>query len=230
MMNVSVIATTIRAVRSAATEVGESYEVIVVDDASSYGVAAVVETADARVVGAELRQIAGARNAGAAVARGDILVFVDADMVISAAAVRGAVEAISCGAVGGGSAVAFDEPTPAYVKLFVPLILWFYRRLRLAGGCFLFCTRQAFQAVGGFAERMFAAEEVAMSLALRKQGRFVILRDAVVTSGRKLRTYSGWEILGTMIRLALGGPRALRDRSRLEMWYGPRRKDPSSAA
>ena len=65
-----------------------------------------------------------------------------------------------------------------------------YRIFRLASGCFLFCTREAFDAVCGFDERLFAAEEGAMSRALARHGRFVVLREFVVTSGRKLRAYS----------------------------------------
>jgi len=101
-----------------------------------------------------------------------------------------------------------------------------YRALGLAAGCFLFCTRQAFDAVGGFDERLFAAEEAVLSRALRRQGRFVLLRAAVVTSGRKLRAHSGREILGTLLRLAFTGPRAFRQRDGLELWYGQRRADP----
>ena len=65
-----------------------------------------------------------------------------------------------------------------------------YRLAGLASGSFLFCTRSAFEVVGGFDERRYASEEVWLSLALRKQGRFVILREHVITSGRKLRGYS----------------------------------------
>jgi hypothetical protein len=53
----------------------------------------------------------------------------------------------------------------------------------------------------------------------------VILRDAVETSGRKLRTYSGWEILRLLATLATSGRRALRSRHHLDLWYGARRVD-----
>jgi hypothetical protein len=59
---------------------------------------------------------------------------------------------------------------------------------------------------------------------LHQQGRFVLLRDFVVTSGRKVRTHTSWELLWGMAKLAIG-PRVLRDRSRLALWYGPRRRD-----
>ena len=65
-----------------------------------------------------------------------------------------------------------------------------------------------------------------MSQALRRQGRFVILREFVTTSGRKLRAHSGREVLGILLRLALAGPKGMRQRERLDIWYGERRADP----
>src|SRR5262249_46458523 len=103
-----------------------------------------------------------------------------------------------------------------------------YRVGRIASGSFLFCTRQAFDAVGGFDESLFAAEEAAMSKALKRHGHFVVLRDSVLTSGRKLRSYSAWEVFGVLGRLALLGRRALRNRHGLEIWYGARRDDPQT--
>jgi hypothetical protein len=103
-----------------------------------------------------------------------------------------------------------------------------YRALGLASGCFLFCTREAFHAAGEFDERLFAAEEGAMSRALRRQGRFVILREFVVTSGRKLRAYRAREIFGLLARLPLSGPESVRRREGLGLWYGERRTDPES--
>jgi hypothetical protein len=104
-----------------------------------------------------------------------------------------------------------------------------YRSLGLASGCFLFCTRTAFRAAGGFDERLFGAEEAVLSRALRRHGRFVVLRECVTTSGRKLRAYSAREVLGLLAWLALAGPIALRQRKGLELWYGERRADPEPA-
>jgi hypothetical protein len=99
---------------------------------------------------------------------------------------------------------------------------------RLAAGCYLFCTRAAFEAAGGFDERLFASEEIALSRALGRQGRVVILHETVLSSGRKLRTHSGWEILGMMSAVARQGSRALRSREQLGLWYGSRRSDPGA--
>jgi hypothetical protein len=60
---------------------------------------------------------------------------------------------------------------------------------------------------------------------LKRHGRFVILREAVTTSGRKLRTYSGFEILHMAVPLVIRGPTAFRDRASLGLWYGERRNE-----
>ena len=76
--------------------------------------------------------------------------------------------------------------------------------LRMAPGCFLFCTRRAYLAAGGFDETLAWSEEVSFAKRLKRQGRFVLLREAVITSGRKVRAYGALEMLGVGVRLAPG--------------------------
>jgi hypothetical protein len=89
---------------------------------------------------------------------------------------------------------------------------------------------QGVPAVGGFDEGLFGAEEAAISRALRQQGCFVVLRESVTTSGRKLRAYSAREVLLLLARLAISGPKSVRRREGLDLWYGERRPDPESAS
>jgi len=219
---------TLSAIDAAARGLAESVELIVVDDASTDGTAAVAQAQGAQVVSVHCRHIAATRNAGAKAATGAMLVFVDADTIVSQAAVRGAIAAMRAGAAGGGCAFHFDGRLPLYGRVLAAVAVPLYRWAGLASGCFLFCTRDAFAAVGGFDETLFGAEEAAMSRALRRHGRFVILREAVTTSGRKLRAHSGREVLGTLLRLALRGPKAMRRRDSLDIWYGERRADPDA--
>ncbi len=218
---------TLHAIKAAVADLAEAAEVVVVDDASTDQTAAVAQEAGARVIQVVVRQIATARNAGARAATGELLCFVDADTTITRAAVVAARQAVQDGAVGGGCAVRFDGPLPLWARVCEPLARWGSRYAGMAPGCFLFCSREGFLAVGGFDETVFAGEEAVMSRRLRRVGRFVVLREEVVTSGRKLRAYSGWEIARAMGGLALRGRRGVQDRRRLDLWYGPRRPDPA---
>jgi len=94
----------------------------------------------------------------------------------------------------------------------------------LASGCLLFATRQAFEACGGFDETRFVGEDVDLSWRLRRQGRFVIIREPVVTSGRMMRTYGAFEALGLLAGLLRPGS----DRRRSGHWYHKRRDDPGA--
>lgn len=219
------LARTLAALHDAARGLGEPYEVVVADDASTDGTAALAARHGASVVQVSHRQISATRNSGARAARGDRLIFVDADTVVGASVVAAAVRAMAAGAVGGGAAVRFDGVIPLWARLLLPLLTHTFRSTRLAAGCFLFCTREAFHAVGGFDETVYASEEIGMSLALGRRGRFVVLREAVVTSGRKLRSYSGREYLRALGFLLSRGPGAVRRREGLEMWYEGRRED-----
>jgi glycosyltransferase involved in cell wall biosynthesis len=224
------IARTLRSIREAAGSVGEPHEILVVDDASGDGTAAIAHREGARVIPARCRQISATRNAGAREAKGEYLIFVDADTVVNAPLVRAALGAMKGGAVGGGSMVQFDGSLPRFARVMLPLLLFTFRHGRLAAGCFLFCTREAFQAVGGFDEAMFAAEEIAMSRALGRCGRFVVLSEFALTSGRKLRAYSGREIFRIFGLLISRGSKAVKSREDLWLWYGPRREDPEADA
>jgi glycosyltransferase involved in cell wall biosynthesis len=221
---------TLRALTVAARGLEQPFEVIVADDASTDRTAAIARELGAIVIAVNHRQIAATRNAGARAASGDLLIFVDADTVVDEAVVRAAIEAIGRGAVGGGCAIRFDGRLPLYARVLLSVTLPIYRALGVAGGCFLFCTREAFAAAGGFDEGLFGAEELVMSRALHRQGRFAVLREAVTTSGRKLRAYSAREVLSLLGRLALSGPKSVRQRNGLEIWYGERRNDPEMVA
>jgi glycosyltransferase involved in cell wall biosynthesis len=213
---------TLSALHESMLALGEPYEVIVVDDASTDGTAEIGREHAARVISVNHRQIAATRNAGAAAAAGEILIFVDADTMVRAPAVRTAIDAVRGGAVGGGASVRFDEGRlPVYARVLELLLPPMLRLLRLAPGCFVFCTRQAYLTAGGFDESLFVAEEVYFVRSLKRQGRFVILRESVITSARKLRSRSALQLLWVGLRLALGGGKSLRTREGLDYWYGP---------
>lgn len=226
----SVLSGTLAAVNAVTQQLTEPCEVIVVDDASTDHTAEIARACGARVVPVNHRQIAATRNAGAKAARGDVFFFIDADTLIGEEVVRAALESVRCGAVGGGCALRFDGQVPPYARVLQALMVRFSRIAGIAGGCFFFCIREAFHAVGGFDSGLYAAEEVAMSVALRRLGRFIVLPQFVTTSGRKLRTYSPRELFARLLRILFKGRKSLRDRQNLDIWYGDRRPDPKPLA
>jgi GT2 family glycosyltransferase len=215
---------TLRSIRDGARQAGSDYEIVVVDDASTDDTAELACRLDARIIPISRRQIAAARNAGARAARGDILVFVDADTHIAAEHVSGVLTALKRGCAGGGARVAIGGKVPRWARIFVRVFSLFYFGLNLGAGAFLFTTREIFFRVGGFDEHYFAGEEIFFSLALRKLGRFILLPTPVVTSGRKLRIYSPRKILHRTLAILFGGRRAVTSRRKLDLWYGGERE------
>jgi glycosyltransferase involved in cell wall biosynthesis len=203
---------------------GEQYEIIVVDDASTDMTVQVAQDAGAEVVSINRRQIAAARNAGAHAARGEVLFFVDADTRISAKHVSGAIAALEARCAGGGARIVVGGTIPLWARVLTKAFCAIYFGLNFGPGAFLFTTRKNFEAIGGFDEKLFIGEEVYFSLALRKLGRFQILREPIVTSGRKLRLYSAREILGNSLSVIVRGPRAARSREGLHLWYDGKRE------
>jgi len=219
------IAATVRALSTSARALNEPFEVIVVDDASTDGTAAIARAQGASVVSVSLRKISAVRNAGAQVAKGDLLVFVDADTLVPEATLRGMLLALAGGAIAGGARVRFDgHGIGASARALGAIGCWTLFHLGFAGGCFLFARRTAFEAAGGFDERYFASEEIHIRLALGRLGRFAMVPEAVITSGRKLRLFTGGQILRQVLRLAVRGWAAVRRREGLDFWYNGRRE------
>ena len=214
---------TLQMLREAALATTVPVEMLVVDDASDDGTAEVALAAGARVVRVEHRHIAATRNAGAGAGSGEWLVFVDADTQVDAKVLGAAIQALRQGAVGGGARVCMLGPVAWHVRAATAFFAWAFRMTGIAPGCFLFCTRAAFQSAGGFDTRFYAGEDVALSRALALRGRFVILRQAVHTSARKLHTFSAWEHLKLLLRFAWRRQHMLKSREHLDLWYGKRR-------
>ena len=217
------LATTLAAIHAAAREAGEPYEIVVANDDSADATAAVAEEGGARVVTVRKRQIAGTRNAGARASSGDMLIFVDADTTVNGPLVAEAVAALRAGAVGGGAPVRLDR-SPFWLSVFMRLLIPMFRLFKWAAGCFVFCTREAFDKSGGFDEQYFASEEIHFSQALKRHGRFVILRNSVLSSARKLDVHDFWSFMWFWMRLAARGPASVKTREGLaSFWYPDKR-------
>ena len=220
----------LESIRSAAGAFDASgWELIVCDNNSTDRTAAIARAAGAMVVFEPHNQISRARNRGAAAARGEWLLFVDADSTPSAELFADLRRAIESGrVVGGGCTVASDHDG---LPVRAVLALWnsISRGLRWAAGAFLFCRRDVFRATGGFSEELYASEELELSRRLKREARargleFRILhRHPLRTSARKLHLYGWLELTKVFGRFLLHPRRMLRSASGCSPWYDGRR-------
>lgn len=206
---------------------GWASELVVCDNNSTDRTAEIARAAGATVVFEPVNQIARARNAGAARASGDWLVFVDADSYPTRELFCEVISVANC-SVGGGAAVSFETEDRA-VRLALAAWNALSRALRWAAGSFIFCRADAFREVGGFDQALYAGEEIDFSRRLKRLGRrrrlgFVILhRHPLRTSDRKARLYTKREHFAFMLKTLLLAGRTLRDRDACHVWYDGRR-------
>ena len=169
-------------------------EFLVADSGSTDGTQELARAKGAIVLEGERKGPGEGRNRGARAARGDLLVFVDADCIVP----RDLIEAIVAAAdasdvIGGATGFVPAQGTLAARALFLlangyqrALTLWGYPHN--AGFCFFF-RRSAFEALGGIRDEMLLNETHDIALRSRTLGRFVILPQRVQTSMRRFRTY-----------------------------------------
>jgi GT2 family glycosyltransferase len=165
-------------------------EIVVVDDASTDDTPRVAEGFGVRLVRLDTnRGPGGARNAGARVARGDVLFFVDADVVVAPDAldrVRAAFAADSALAAVFGS---YDERPRAagLVSQYRNLLHhWVHQQASPEASTFWAgcgaVRRPVFEAMGGFDERRFptsSIEDIELGYRLRRAGYRIRLDKAL---------------------------------------------------
>jgi glycosyltransferase involved in cell wall biosynthesis len=204
-------------------------ELIVCDNNSTDGTAAIAREAGAKVVFEPINQIGRARNTGAAHANGDWLIFVDADSHPGAALFDDVAKEIEGGrCLAGGSTITYDNPR-LLARAVVRAWNTASRLNRWAAGSFIFCEAAAFRELGGFNLDFYAAEEIDLSRRLkraaRRRGRTISIlhRHPLLTSDRKMRLYTPREIGTFMLRAAVAPRRMLSNPDRCFAWYDGRR-------
>jgi glycosyltransferase involved in cell wall biosynthesis len=200
-------------------------EIIVVDNNSTDNTAKIAREHNATVVFEKENCIAGARNAGAKIANGKFLIFVDADTIVQYELIKKSLDSMQeKKACAGGTIIHFDiDKIPLSLRFFTWLWHFYIKISPLAAGSYVFCLKEAWQATGGFDEKLYASEEIWFSIALRKWGKkrnlpFIILDTPVVTSARKIKQYSSFQLLSVVIILMIF-PWGIRNRKLCHVWY-----------
>lgn len=203
-----------------------SYEgtLVVVDNNSTDNTASIAREAGATVVFEAVNQIARARNAGAAVAESEALVFLDADTQLTAELLQTGLDAIASDkVVGGGVIIELDQPPNRAARVVLNLWNGLSKRFNLAAGSFIYCRRDAFEAIGGFSSKVYAGEEIILTRRLKRWGRqhgykFQVITDQTIsTSARKLQWYSSGQLLKQFLLMLIPG--ALYSKRLCRTWY-----------
>ena len=219
----------VRAAAKAFEARGWATETIVCDNNSTDRTADIARADGATVVFEAVNQIGRARNAGAARASGDWLVFVDADSRPSPELFAETAAAIAAGqCLAGGCTVRVDTPRLA-VRFFVSLWNGVSRICGWAAGSFMFCEASAFRQIGGISQEIYAAEDIDLFRRLkrlaRERGRTIAIlhRHPLATSDRKVRLYTHREHVAFFLKMGASRGRVLRDRDACYPWYDGRR-------
>jgi rSAM/selenodomain-associated transferase 2 len=172
------------------------HEVIVVDGGSQDGTVALATPLADRVVHSA-RGRAAQMNAGAAQARGDLLLFLHADTQLPADADTLITQALSAGGRWG----RFDVRIQGASVWFPVIAAFMNQRSRLSGIATgdqaLFMPRSLFRQLGGYAAQPLM-EDIELSRRLRAVAAPVCLRQTVLTSGRRWERGGVWRTIVLM--------------------------------
>jgi glycosyltransferase involved in cell wall biosynthesis len=180
----------------AARAVNVNVETVVVLNRCTDGSERIARQHGAHVVRDDSRCIAAVRNRGVAAASGEVIVTCDADSRLHPRMLPAVLRELARGAVGGGVDIRYERRSRG-----IRATEWVFRLIMRTTGisCGAFwTTRRAFDAVGGFDERLLLAEDVDFARRLRRHGkaqglRYVALWDApLATSSRKFDRYGDW--------------------------------------
>ena len=160
-------------------------ERIVVDGGSSDDTLQIAKQAGVRTLRCPVANRGRQLNAGAAVARGKILLFFHADSRMPAGGIASMLSAMQePRLIGGGFDLGFFPPEPFYRFLAFGANLFCRMTRMIFGDRGMFLRSDRFWQLGGFPETAIM-EDAALSTSMRRAGKIAILPEVVETSARK---------------------------------------------
>lgn len=171
----------------------ERLQAVVVVNGSVDRTVEVVRATAARLPGLHVRLledplpgVSRAKNLGARAANGDLLIFLDADSRMTPDLVERILEAAEAGQPAGSVKIVADGGD-VIDRGFFRLLEWGKRLFGIHANM-LYCSRTAFEAMGGFDESLHQAEDRDLLVRLQKAGVGVahIADSSIATSPRRL--------------------------------------------
>lgn len=205
-------------------------EVIVADNGSTDATESIAVEYGAKVVREEKRIIAAVRNTGARRARGEILIFLDADTLIHPETFNAMERCLSSGKyVAGATGVKLERFSVGIAAAYAALVPMVWVTGMDTGA--VFCRHDDFRDIGGYDETKLFAEDVDFLWRLKRLGhkrgqKLVRLRSAkAIVSTRKFDEHGDWHFLKMIawfLCSQLFSPHKM-DKFAATYWYGEQR-------
>lgn len=195
------------------------HEIIVVDDQSSDLTRACALKLGVKVLTKKIRHLGEVRNHGAREARGDYLVFVDADTLVLESALEEMLNQKDSYEAGSTIGKYYDLNKYPLQKKTMNMYAWFCRYIwRTANGYFMWCNREKFVE---FNPDYYLFEDVWFK---NNYNSFYLGHKKVLTSGRKAITHNFLlSLIPFMLKYVLFGNKIIKSKKHLGMWYDGKR-------
>ena len=181
---------------------GVGIEIVVDDNNSEDDDDAVARGKGTAVVGEPVRGILRARNTGARHAKGDVLVFVDADVIVPRTLLDAIHTAMSNPVCVGGGVDVENRPRRPFVRLYLRSWRLLANRMEMVQGATQFCRRDVFEQVGGYDEGTWIGEDIDFYWGLRKLAKETNREVRLIRNPRvrpSCRRFDKWPLWRTLV-------------------------------
>jgi glycosyltransferase involved in cell wall biosynthesis len=194
---------------------GGKYEIIIADGMSKDDTVKIAKKYANKVIVARKKGIAVGRNAGARIAKGEILLFIDADTMLLFNTLSEISKAFRNKKIVGATCPILPL-TPKLNFLFFYWAINRYiksstkkKKAKVAGICCAY-RKSTFEKVGGFDEKLETYEDINLSERISKFGKIAFVEDTLaLTSVRRLKAWGTVKVVekyvGSHIRYLLTG-------------------------
>ena len=148
-----------------------------------------------------VQSVARARNTGARHAEGDVLVFVDSDVIVPPTLLDTIQKRMSDATCVGGAVDVNYQPQRLFVRLYLRAWRLIGHLTGMAQGATQFCRKSVFEQVGGYDEKTWIGEDVDFywdlkRFARRTNGNVCFIQNSRVRpSCRRFDKWPVWKIL-----------------------------------
>lgn len=185
------------AIERAKRHITSELEVIVVLNRCTDRTEEIARAAGCKIVENNSKNLSSIRNTGAFAATGEFLVTIDADSYMSERLLAKIESKLQDDNIIGGGVLMFPERWSLGIILTFLVLIPVALIYRISAGVF-FCRKSSFEAIGGFNEKWYSAEDIEFARRLRAHGKqnrkkFITIFSAwIVTSCRKFDEFGDW--------------------------------------